>query len=145
MPQPRPAEVAWPRADNGSASGARRSLRGGTETYFLGKYRVICEIGRGGMASVHLARLDGPGGFHRWVAVKRIHSHLIDNDLVVDMFLDEARVAAGINHPNVAQVLELGKDEDSYWIAMEYLHGEPLREIVRKLDGRPTIRPEIAA
>ena len=46
-------------------------------TYFLGRYRVVDEIGIGGMASVHLARMDGPGGFQKWVAIKRIHSHLI--------------------------------------------------------------------
>src|SRR5438105_15024010 len=59
-------------------------------TFFLGRYRVISEIGRGGMASVHLGRIDGPGGFHKWVAIKQIHAHLVDNDQFVDMFLDEA-------------------------------------------------------
>jgi serine/threonine protein kinase len=116
-------------------------------TYFLGRYRVVNEIGVGGMASVHLARMDGPGGFQKWVAIKRIHPHLIDQDssVFVRMFLDEARVAARISHPNVATVFELGKHEDTYWIAMEYLHGEPLREVMRKTDesGTPT-PPEIA-
>jgi serine/threonine protein kinase len=91
----------------------------------LGRYRVVDEIGVGGMASVHLARVDGPGGFQKWVAIKRIHPHLVEDDQFVDMFLDEARIAAGINHANVAQVFDLGKDENTYWIAMEYLHGEP--------------------
>jgi serine/threonine protein kinase len=116
-------------------------------TYFLGRYRVVNEIGVGGMASVHLARMDGPGGFQKWVAIKRIHPHLIhqDSSVFVRMFLDEARVAARISHPNVATVFELGKHEDTYWIAMEYLHGEPLREVMRKTDetGTPT-PPEIA-
>jgi serine/threonine-protein kinase len=86
------------------------------------------------MASVHLARVDGPGGFQKWVAIKRIHPHLVEDDQFVDMFLDEARIAAGINHANVAQVFDLGKDDNTYWIAMEYLHGEPLREIMRRLE-----------
>ncbi|MGH7279960.1 MAG: serine/threonine protein kinase, partial [Polyangiaceae bacterium] len=90
-------------------------------TYFLGRYRVVDEIGIGGMASVHLGRMDGPGGFQKWVAIKRIHPHLIEDDSFVQMFLDEARVAARISHPNVATVFELGKHDDSYWIAMEYL------------------------
>ncbi len=117
----------------------------GAGTYFLGRYRVVDEIGIGGMASVHLARMDGPGGFQRWVAIKRIHSHLIEDESFVQMFLDEARVAALISHPNVAAVIELGKHQDSYWIAMEYLHGEPLRELMRRTDelGAP-MPPEIA-
>lgn len=104
------------------------------QTFFLGRYRVVDEIGVGGMASVHLARVDGPGGFQKWVAIKRIHPHLVEDDQFVDMFLDEARIAAGINHANVAQVFDLGKDDNTYWIAMEYLHGEPLRDMMRRVD-----------
>jgi serine/threonine-protein kinase len=117
--------------------------RGGT--YFLGRYRVVDEIGIGGMASVHLARMDGPGGFQKWVAIKRIHAHLVEDETFIQMFLDEARVAARISHPNVAQVFELGKHDDTYWIAMEYLHGEPLREVMRRTEeiGQP-MPPEIA-
>jgi serine/threonine-protein kinase len=104
------------------------------------------EIGIGGMASVHLARMDGPGGFQKWVAIKRIHPNLVEDDQFVDMFLDEARIAAGINHANVAQVFDLGKDEGTYWIAMEYLHGEPLREVMRRCEERRlTISPDVAA
>jgi serine/threonine-protein kinase len=98
------------------------------------------------MASVHLARMDGPGGFQKWVAIKRIHPHLVEDDQFVDMFLDEARIAAGINHANVAQVFDLGKDDNTYWIAMEYLHGEPLREIMRRAEEqRMLISPDLAA
>jgi serine/threonine-protein kinase len=97
------------------------------------------------MASVHLARMDGPGGFQKWVAIKRIHPHLVEDEAFVHMFLDEARIAARISHPNVAQVFDLGKHEDTYWIAMEYLHGEPLREVMRRTEelGQP-MPPEIA-
>jgi eukaryotic-like serine/threonine-protein kinase len=98
------------------------------------------------MASVHLARMDGPGGFQKWVAIKRIHPHLVEDDQFVDMFLDEARIAAGINHANVAQVFDLGKDDNTYWIAMEYLHGEPLREVMRRAEERHMrIMPDLAA
>ncbi len=98
------------------------------------------------MASVHLARMDGPGGFQKWVAIKRIHPHLVEDDQFVDMFLDEARIAAGINHANVAQVFDLGKDDNTYWIAMEYLHGEPLREVMRRAEEHgQRIGPELAA
>ncbi|HHH30119.1 MAG TPA: serine/threonine protein kinase, partial [Polyangiaceae bacterium] len=111
------------------------------QTFFLGRYRVVDEIGVGGMASVHLARVDGPGGFQKWVAIKRIHPHLVEDDQFVDMFLDEARIAAGINHANVAQVFDLGKDDNTYWIAMEYLHGEPLREVMRRIEEHSTRIP----
>jgi serine/threonine-protein kinase len=112
----------------------------------LGRYRVVEEIGVGGMASVHLARLDGPGGFQKWAAIKRIHPHLVADESFVQMFLDEARIAARISHPNVATVFDLGRHGNTYWIAMEYLHGEPLREVMRRSGevGGP-VPPEIAS
>jgi eukaryotic-like serine/threonine-protein kinase len=117
----------------------------GGGTYFLGRYRIVDEIGIGGMASVHLARMDGPGGFQKWVAIKKIHPHLVEDESFVQMFLDEARVAARISHPNVATVFDLGKHDDTYWIAMEYLHGEPLREVMRRTEELGTaMPPEIA-
>ena len=129
---------------NSSSSHAKESDKPGT--FFLGQYRVVDEIGVGGMASVHLGRMDGPGGFQKWVAIKRIHPHLVEDDQFVDMFLDEARIAARISHPNVAQVFTIGKDDNTYWIAMEYLHGEPLREVMRRAEDRGIrISPELAA
>ncbi|MBI5536111.1 MAG: serine/threonine protein kinase [Deltaproteobacteria bacterium] len=126
-----------------SSSSASSAAQG---TYFLGRYRVVDEIGVGGMASVHLARMDGAGGFQKWVAIKKIHPHLIEDEQFINMFLDEARIAARISHPNVAQVFDLGKHENTYWIAMEYLHGEPLREVMRYAEeiGQP-MAPELAA
>jgi serine/threonine protein kinase len=140
---PRPQAASNADAAEAAARAAANPLAGGT--YFLGRYRVVDEIGVGGMASVHLARMDGPGGFQKWVAIKRIHPHLVEDESFVNMFLDEARVAARISHPNVATVFELGKHEDTYWIAMEYLHGEPLREVMRRTEeiGQP-MPPEIA-
>jgi serine/threonine-protein kinase len=126
------------------STGSMPEIRSGG-TYFLGRYRVVDEIGIGGMASVHLARMDGPGGFQKWVAIKKIHPHLVEDESFVQMFLDEARVAARISHPNVATVFDLGKHEDTYWIAMEYLHGEPLREVMRRTEELGTaMPPEIA-
>ncbi|MFT3766768.1 MAG: protein kinase [Minicystis sp.] len=151
QPPPRPASSraggpASPGASPASSSRAKDGSKEGPATFFLGRYRVVDEIGVGGMASVHLARMDGPGGFQKWVAIKRIHPHLVEDDQFVDMFLDEARIAAGINHANVAQVFDLGKDDNTYWIAMEYLHGEPLREVMRRAEERgQRIAPELAA
>ena len=159
MAQPPPRPAGPPRSGGPTSGGALApspASSSGTRqkepdkqapgTFFLGRYRVVDEIGVGGMASVHLARMDGPGGFQKWVAIKRIHPHLVEDDQFVDMFLDEARIAAGINHANVAQVFDLGKDDNTYWIAMEYLHGEPLREIMRRAEERNMlVSPDLAA
>ncbi|MCU0690248.1 MAG: protein kinase [Polyangiaceae bacterium] len=128
------------------ASPGGSSNDGRCGTYFLGPYRVVDELGVGGMATVELARMDGAGGFQKWVAIKRIHQHLTEDVQFINMFLDEARIAASISHPNVAQVFDLGRHEHQYWIAMEYLHGEPLREVMRRNEelGQP-MRPELAA
>lgn len=143
MPPPRPSQPSRAASVPKPAQAADPDAKG---TFFLGRYRVVDEIGVGGMASVHLGRMDGPGGFQKWVAIKRIHPHLVEHDQFVDMFLDEARIAAGINHANVAQVFDLGKDDNTYWIAMEYLHGEPLRELMRRQEpGKPIVGPELAA
>jgi serine/threonine protein kinase len=113
----------------------------------LVRYALVGEIGVGGMARVHLAYLDGPGGFRKWVAIKRIHRHLASDDTFVRMFLDEARVAARISHPHVAQVFELGRHRHTYWLAMEYLHGEPLHELIcaSAERGRKALDPYLSA
>ena len=137
------ADDRFARARGSSREGPKPA--GNRGTYFLGEYRVVDEIGVGGMASVHLARVDGPAGFQKWVAIKRIHSHLVEDPSFVNMFLDEAKVAARISHPNVATVFKLEQHDDTYWIAMEYLHGEPLREVMRRTEEVGRIAPsEIA-
>ncbi|MBX3276187.1 MAG: serine/threonine protein kinase [Sandaracinaceae bacterium] len=98
----------------------------------LGRYELIYEIGHGGMANVFLARARGPAGFQRWFAIKRVHDQLAKNRDFVNMFLDEARIAAAIQHPNVAQVFDLGEVDGRYFLAMEYLHGEPLTSLATR-------------
>jgi serine/threonine-protein kinase len=145
-PSPRPALPAVAPPEPASSSGLRLRELARPAPFFLGRYLVVDEIGCGGMASVHLGRLDGPGGFHKWVALKRIHPHLVEQDVFVDMFLDEARTAASINHPNVAQVFDVGTDGDTCWLAMEYLHGESLRELMRRAAERGApVAPALAA
>ncbi|MEZ4220275.1 MAG: protein kinase [Polyangiaceae bacterium] len=144
-PRPAPSAPGSSDRERAIAEGSDSLPSGGT--YFLGRYRIVDEIGVGGMASVHLARADGPGGFQKWVAIKRIHKHLAEDETFIRMFLDEARIAARISHPNVAQVFDLGKHRDTYWIAMEYLHGEPVREVMRAVEeaGAPLMGPQVAA
>lgn len=98
---------------------------------FLGRYQLFDELASGGMATVYLARAQGPAGFEKVVALKRIHPHLAKQDSFVGMFLDEARVAAQIDHPNVCSVFDVGAEGNAYFLAMEYLLGEPMRSLVR--------------
>ncbi len=98
----------------------------------LGRYVLGPRLGSGGTASVHLARLAGPGGFERLVALKIIHEHLLDEGDFVRMFIDEATLAVRMSHPNVVSVFELGRDGDTLFLAMEYLHGQPLSSIIER-------------
>jgi serine/threonine protein kinase len=77
----------------------------------FGKYTLVAKLATGGMAEIFLARLAGDGGFEKLVCIKRILPHLAKDPQFVAMFLDEARVAARISHPNVCQVFELGEIE----------------------------------
>ena len=98
----------------------------------LDRYELIGEIATGGMATVYLARLGGAGGFQRFVAIKRLHPHLANEEEFVEMFLDEARLAAGIHHPHVVPILEVGTSESGYYLVMEYIEGDTLARIVAR-------------
>ncbi len=99
----------------------------------IGRYQLCFELASGGMASVYLARAEGTPGFQKLVALKRIHSHLADEKDYVEMFLDEARIASRITHANVCSVFDFGEAEGEYFIAMEYLVGEPLSRVHRRV------------
>ena len=102
----------------------------------LDRYELIGEIAAGGMATVYLARLAGVGGFQRFVAIKRLHPHLAGEEEFIEMFLDEARLAAGIHHPHVVPILEVGQNDSGYYLVMEYIEGDTLARIVaRALSG----------
>ena len=96
----------------------------------LGRYQLVHKLAHGGMATVYLATFSGPGGFKKVVALKRIHPHLAEEPAFVNMFLDEARIASRIHHANVCQVNDFGESDGTYFIAMEYLIGEPLSRIL---------------
>ncbi len=99
----------------------------------LGKYRLLAELGRGGMSKVYLAMARGPAGFNKLVVVKLIRPHLTEEPDFVTMFLDEARLAARLNHPNIVQTNEVGQEGADYFIAMEYLEGQTLNRVLSKL------------
>jgi serine/threonine protein kinase len=97
-----------------------------------GPYRLLQRIAVGGMAEVFRAKRTGVEGFEKVVAVKRILPHLSDNKEFVDMFIDEAKMVAGLTHPNIVQIFDLGKIDRTYFIAMDYVHGRDLRTIMRR-------------
>jgi serine/threonine-protein kinase len=97
----------------------------------LGRYELITRIGQGGMAEVQLALQRGPAGFEKLVVVKLVHENLASQKPFVDMLLDEARIAALVKHPNVVDIYDLGEADGRYFIAMEYLEGEPLLAVLR--------------
>ncbi|XXX76590.1 serine/threonine-protein kinase [Sorangium sp. So ce134] len=98
----------------------------------LGKYRFIATLGRGGMADVHLAVAVGPAGFSKLQVIKRLRSNIADEPEFRDMLLDEARLAARLNHRNVVQTNEVGIEDGEYFIAMEYLDGQPLSRVISR-------------
>jgi serine/threonine protein kinase len=98
----------------------------------IGKYELLRSLAVGGMAEVFLARQTSVHGFEKMLVVKKILPHLRTQDRFVDMFLDEARLAARFNHPNVVQIYDLGQEGDIFYIAMEYIHGEDIKSIVRR-------------
>ncbi len=96
----------------------------------IGRYELLTRLATGGMAELFLARERGLAGLERLVVVKRILPHLADQPSFVEMFLREARIVARLSHPNVVQIYELGQQDRSYHIAMEYIHGSTVREML---------------
>ncbi|WP_394846867.1 serine/threonine protein kinase [Pendulispora brunnea] len=104
-----------------------------------GKYRLVAELGRGGMAHVYLAMMRGPHGFHKLVVLKVPHPGVADNPEMMEMFREEARLAARLNHPNIVQTYEVIQEGDRDVTVMEYLDGQPLHKLIAhgKRLGRP--------
>ncbi len=96
-----------------------------------GKYAMLRRLAAGGMAEVWLARQEGLSGFEKLVVIKRIHPHLAEDPGFVRMFLDEARASADLRHSNVVTVFEIGEDQGSLFLVMEYLHGSDVRQLFR--------------
>jgi eukaryotic-like serine/threonine-protein kinase len=109
------------------------------ETY--GRYQLIKKLATGGMAQIYLARQLGVQGFEKLLVVKRILPHLAENEDFITMFLDEARIAARLNHPNVVQIFDLGQQDDTFYIAMEYIHGEDVRKVWKQAERQGTQIP----
>lgn len=118
------------------------SLRPGTR---LGRYELLLPIARGGMARVWAARQHGQRGFQKLVAIKTILPHLADEPEFERMFLDEARIASGVHHPNVCEIYELGEERRTLYLAMEWVSGDSLSRLLRASGKTESIDPRVAA
>ncbi|HJL50686.1 MAG TPA: serine/threonine-protein kinase, partial [Polyangiaceae bacterium LLY-WYZ-15_(1-7)] len=98
----------------------------------VGPYELRERIGMGGMAEVFLARQEGADGFERLVAIKRILPGIAEDEDFVKMFIDEAKIAVRLSHPNIAQIFDLGHDGDVYYIAQEYVPGRDMGAIIER-------------
>ena len=102
----------------------------------LDRYELLCPIAHGGMASVWLARFVGKHGFEKLVAIKTILPEYAADTRFQQMFLDEARIASGIEHVNVAQILDLGEQHEVLYIVMEWVDGDSLSKLHRSVEAR---------
>lgn len=124
------AGIGPPEREEGLSLGENR--RGGNGSgCWVGKYRLLAELGRGGMASVYLAISRGIGGVNKLVVLKAVLPELASDPSSLAMFMDEARLAAQLNHPNVVQTYEVGTEGGRYVIVMEYLEGQTLGNVVQ--------------
>lgn len=105
----------------------------------IGPYEVCARIDSGGMASVYLGVQRGMLGFQKQIALKCIHPHLVQDRMFTEMFVDEARIVARINHPFVCRVFDFGVAGNSYFMCMEFLEGRSLSRVYRELIRRPEI------
>lgn len=102
---------------------SQRALSG---TVVLGRYRIVRELARGGMGMVYLGRIEGAAGFAKPVVIKRVLSHIDDEESVQAQFAREARLLSELRHPGIVGVIDFGQERDSYLMVLEYVHGYDL-------------------
>jgi serine/threonine protein kinase len=102
----------------------------------FGRYALLEKIGSGGMAEIHRAKTFGAAGFEKEYAIKLIIPSLVDDTEFVDMFINEAKIVVNLYHANIVQVFDLGEIDDQYYIAMEYVHGKDLLDILARCAKR---------
>jgi serine/threonine protein kinase len=105
----------------------------------LGRYQLLATLGQGGMGTIHLAIAGGLGEFRKLLVIKELRRDLVRNGKFVEMFLAEAKLAARLSHPNVVQTLEAGLEDDRYFLAMEFLDGQPFSQLLKRAGQTPRI------
>lgn len=109
------------------------------ESQRLGRYRLLTTLGQGGMGAIHLAVMSGMGEFRKLVVVKELRRDLATNPEFVKLFLSEAKLAGRLNHPNIVQTIEAGQDGERYYLAMEFLDGQPFHTVVQTSRVEPLV------
>ena len=107
----------------------------------IGRYEVLTQLSVGGMAELFLGYTAGPGGFRKYVVIKKILPDARDNEQFVRMFLDEARITAAFSHPKIGQVFELGQDDKELFLAMEFIAGQNLNQVVGACARKRAVLP----
>ena len=107
----------------------------------IGKYEILTRLSMGGMAELFLAYVAGPGGFRKYVAVKQILPDIKKDENFVKMFLDEARITAAFSHSNIGQVYDLGEEQGELYLAMEFISGQNLEQIIKRSAKREVVLP----
>ena len=116
----------------GTREGAGTNVQQPSEGFHFGKYKLLERIATGGMAEIYRARMTAAAGVTKPVVIKKILPGYADNSAFVSMFVNEARIAAGLSHGNIAQVFDFGEVNGQYFIAMEWVDGHPLSRVVRR-------------
>jgi serine/threonine protein kinase len=112
----------------------------------FGRYSLIRRIGTGGMAEIWKARAIGPAGFQKVLAIKKVLPDLAQDELFVQMFVEEAKLVAGLVHPNIVQVFDFGRLDDEYYLTMEYVAGSNLAKLLVRLQKEEArLSPSVAA
>jgi serine/threonine protein kinase len=113
----------------------------------LGRYQIVDRIATGGMAEVYLAVHGELAGFRTPVVLKKVLPHLASNQQFIDMFLDEARIASLLDHPNVVRIYEVGRSGSEYFLAMELVQGKSLSALLRRFNENDagSLEPRLAA
>jgi serine/threonine protein kinase len=114
------------------ASLAVRCVRGILADLMLlgGRYQLVSLAGKGGMAEVWRGESLGAAGFRRSVAIKRVHTHMLNSEHLREMFIEEARVTSMLDHPNIVQVYDFGQEQDAFYLVMEWVEGMTLRDFI---------------
>src|SRR3990167_5090468 len=111
----------------------------------FGQYYLDEKIAQGGMAEIYKSRLKDPQGFNKTVVIKRVLPHIAASPEFIEMLVDEAKIAVLLSHGNIAQIYDLGKVGDDYFIVMEYVEGKTLSQIMRRLRAQGRLMPIASA
>ncbi|MBI5543002.1 MAG: protein kinase [Deltaproteobacteria bacterium] len=119
---------------------ANRGLRPFSPTRF-GRYTLLAPLATGGMAQVYLARVAGVEGFEKLVVIKKILPHLAADEDFVERFLDEGKIVVMLHHGSIAQVIDMGKEGEEYYLAMEFVDGKDLRKVAARCRDQNALLP----